>query len=105
MRDFPVDPDYPGVLQAFVNMAGRHLALSARQSEVLYHLVRGVTAEKDIARVMRISDQTVKNHGTEIRRKGLVSREAAICRAWPLCQRALRLGPAIAPLIEQAAAA
>ncbi len=49
-------------------VAPLYLPLSAREIQVLEHVGKG-NSNKEIARILRISDQTVKNHITSIMRK------------------------------------
>jgi len=63
------------VLRQFrdVTLAGEEVAplfapLSPREKEILDEIARG-NSNKEIARILKISDQTVKNHITSIMRK------------------------------------
>jgi DNA-binding NarL/FixJ family response regulator len=54
--------------QYYVDLADTFSPLSAREMEILRYVTRGLS-NKEIARTLRISHQTVKNHMTSILRK------------------------------------
>jgi DNA-binding NarL/FixJ family response regulator len=68
---------YVGALPATAGAAELPLALSARQREVLQCLLRGMSA-KQIARVLGISDGTVKSHTVAVFRALNVSSRAQV---------------------------
>lgn len=104
MTGLPLDPDLPGVQEIFLILAKKHLGLPTRQAEIAYHMTRGVTTNKEVAALLGLSYQTTKNHVAAMHRHGITTREALICRAWPLYVRAQHLGATIAPLVVEEAA-
>lgn len=89
-RRFAPDRDDPRARRAFVRLAALALDLPPREAEVLYHLCRGLTSNKEIAGAMGLRPQTVKNFKTAIlRATGAGGTERLVLGCWRLYRAAV----------------
>lgn len=73
----------------FYRLVRSRWALTPQDVAMCYHLLRGVTLDKEIATTMRLGLTTVKGHMARIRaRLGVASREQVVLALWPLYRRA-----------------
>lgn len=75
----------------FERWARERWGLSDRQAAVVFHLCRGVTYHPDLARLLGMGEQTLKNHLTYIhRRLEVANSTGVVIAAWPVFARAHR---------------
>jgi len=91
---FPIDPPNPVILRRYAYLAYHNYKMNARMAEATYHLLRGLTATKEIAVVMHLTEQRVKNALCQAHaRTGTSTNAAMACRLWSLYRRASAATP------------
>lgn len=83
LRQFTVDQDDDFAHSRFYTLVRARYPLSPQQVTCCYHLLRGLTADKEIVRAMGISASTVKRHLLNARRTmDIATREQIAWKLW-----------------------